>query len=205
VGTGQPTKLQPVSVIPKNSLPSSSTRNRVVIALRQTQSEEVAASLCEQHDNEGIAQLIENGNVSNQTVEAKSAESLRVKGLSKTYWSAPFVFLGGLPFGIVGMIVWGIGMGAQDSLLKAVLANVVPVENRRLNRHEFENLTQSREAAKVNRFTTRLQRLRPERVARQTSRKETRKPRASLFWTNGAALVTETDEGSSGREQGFFA
>jgi MFS-type transporter involved in bile tolerance (Atg22 family) len=28
------------------------------------------------------------------------------------------------------MIVWGIGLGAQDSLLKAVLANVVPVEKR---------------------------------------------------------------------------
>jgi MFS family permease len=43
---------------------------------------------------------------------------------------APFVFLGELPLAIVGMILWGIGIGAQDSLLKAVLANIVPVEKR---------------------------------------------------------------------------
>jgi len=28
------------------------------------------------------------------------------------------------------MVLWGIGMGAQDSLLKAVLANVVPADKR---------------------------------------------------------------------------
>jgi MFS family permease len=28
------------------------------------------------------------------------------------------------------MVLWGIGMGAQDSLLKAVLAGVVPIEKR---------------------------------------------------------------------------
>lgn len=39
---------------------------------------------------------------------------------------APFVFLGGLPLALIGMILWGVGMGAQDSLLKAVLANVIP-------------------------------------------------------------------------------
>jgi MFS family permease len=43
---------------------------------------------------------------------------------------APFVFLGGLPLAVIGMVLWGIGMGAQDSLLKAVLANVVPPEKR---------------------------------------------------------------------------
>jgi MFS family permease len=43
---------------------------------------------------------------------------------------APFVFLSGLPLAIIGMILWGIGMGAQDSLLKAVLANVVPPQKR---------------------------------------------------------------------------
>ncbi len=39
---------------------------------------------------------------------------------------APFVFLGGPALALVGMILWGIGTGAQDSLLKAVLAGVVP-------------------------------------------------------------------------------
>ncbi|HXX27028.1 MAG TPA: MFS transporter, partial [Terriglobales bacterium] len=32
--------------------------------------------------------------------------------------------------GLVGMILWGIGMGAQDSCLKAVLSAVVPSQKR---------------------------------------------------------------------------
>jgi len=43
---------------------------------------------------------------------------------------APFVFFGGLTLALIGMVLWGIGMGAQDSLLKAVLANVVPADKR---------------------------------------------------------------------------
>lgn len=39
---------------------------------------------------------------------------------------APLVFLGGSTAGLIGMILWGVGMGAQDSCLKAVLAMVVP-------------------------------------------------------------------------------
>jgi MFS family permease len=42
----------------------------------------------------------------------------------------PFVFLGGVNLALMGMILWGIGMGAQDSLLKALLTDVIP-ENRR--------------------------------------------------------------------------
>jgi predicted MFS family arabinose efflux permease len=42
----------------------------------------------------------------------------------------PFVFLGGFTLALIGMILWGTGMGAQDSLLKAVLADVVPIEKR---------------------------------------------------------------------------
>jgi MFS family permease len=38
---------------------------------------------------------------------------------------APCVFLGGFGFALAGMIFWGIGMGAQDSLLKAVLSGVI--------------------------------------------------------------------------------
>ncbi|HXF09157.1 MAG TPA: MFS transporter, partial [Desulfuromonadaceae bacterium] len=43
---------------------------------------------------------------------------------------APFVFLGGLPAALAGMILWGIGMGAQESLLKAILSQVVPRDRR---------------------------------------------------------------------------
>lgn len=43
---------------------------------------------------------------------------------------APLVFLFGSGLEIVGMILWGMGMGAQDSCLKAVLAGVVPPEKR---------------------------------------------------------------------------
>jgi predicted MFS family arabinose efflux permease len=43
---------------------------------------------------------------------------------------APCVFLGGFGFALAGMILWGVGMGAQDALLKAVLAGVVPREKR---------------------------------------------------------------------------
>jgi MFS family permease len=43
---------------------------------------------------------------------------------------APFVFLGGLNLALIGMILWGIGTGAQDSLLKAVLTDVIPKDRR---------------------------------------------------------------------------
>ncbi len=43
---------------------------------------------------------------------------------------APFVFLGGFTLALLGMILWGLGMGAQDSLLKAILTGVIPMERR---------------------------------------------------------------------------
>ena len=43
---------------------------------------------------------------------------------------APCVFLGGFALALVGMILWGIGMGAQDSLLKAMLSGVIPADKR---------------------------------------------------------------------------
>ena len=43
---------------------------------------------------------------------------------------APFVFLGGRTLDLVGMVLWGIGLGAMDSCLKAVLAPVIPSEKR---------------------------------------------------------------------------
>jgi len=43
---------------------------------------------------------------------------------------APFVFLGGAGVALIGMTLWGLGMGAQDSLLKAVLTSVVSAAKR---------------------------------------------------------------------------
>ena len=44
--------------------------------------------------------------------------------------SAPFVFLGGSAFALAGMMLWGIGNGAQSSLVKAVLSGVVAAAKR---------------------------------------------------------------------------
>lgn len=43
---------------------------------------------------------------------------------------APFVFLGRFWLVLAGMILWGIGMGAQNSLLKAMLSSVIPAAKR---------------------------------------------------------------------------
>ena len=43
---------------------------------------------------------------------------------------APFVFLGHFWLVLTGMILWGIGMGAQNSLLKAMLSSVIPAAKR---------------------------------------------------------------------------
>ena len=39
---------------------------------------------------------------------------------------APFVFLGHTRMELAGMILWGVGLGAQDSCLRAVLSTIVP-------------------------------------------------------------------------------
>jgi MFS family permease len=43
---------------------------------------------------------------------------------------APLVFLGGFRLALAGMILWGIGMGAQGSIIRAGLAELVPSERR---------------------------------------------------------------------------
>lgn len=43
---------------------------------------------------------------------------------------APLVFLGGFDLALLGMALWGIGMGAQESIIKAALADMVPRERR---------------------------------------------------------------------------
>lgn len=39
---------------------------------------------------------------------------------------APMVFFGGALLSLLGMILWGIGMGAQESLLKAQVSGLLP-------------------------------------------------------------------------------
>lgn len=43
---------------------------------------------------------------------------------------APLVFLGNAQFTLLGMALWGIGMGAQESIMKAAVAGIVPPERR---------------------------------------------------------------------------
>lgn len=43
---------------------------------------------------------------------------------------APLVFLGGLPLALIGIVAWGLGMAAQESIIKAVLTTVVPADRR---------------------------------------------------------------------------
>ncbi len=45
---------------------------------------------------------------------------------------APLVFLGSLPFALLGLALWGIGMGTQESVMRAVVADLVPRERRAL-------------------------------------------------------------------------
>lgn len=43
---------------------------------------------------------------------------------------APLVFLGGFAPALIGMIVWGVGMGAQESIMRAAIAGMVPPDRR---------------------------------------------------------------------------
>ena len=43
---------------------------------------------------------------------------------------APLVFLGGFTAAMVGMVCWGIGMGAQESIMRATIAELVPSRRR---------------------------------------------------------------------------
>jgi predicted MFS family arabinose efflux permease len=49
---------------------------------------------------------------------------------SLSAFAAPFAFLGGPRMAFAGVVLWGVGVGAQDSSLKTVLAGVVPPEKR---------------------------------------------------------------------------
>ncbi|HEX9550571.1 MAG TPA: MFS transporter [Candidatus Limnocylindrales bacterium] len=43
---------------------------------------------------------------------------------------APFIYFGSLPIVVVGIALWGIGLSAQESILKAALAGIIPHERR---------------------------------------------------------------------------
>lgn len=43
---------------------------------------------------------------------------------------APFVFFGNFYFALVGMALWGIGLGVQESIMRAVVADLIPVNKR---------------------------------------------------------------------------
>src|SRR4029077_21142943 len=61
-------------------------------------------------------------------MELIPVKSLTTAGFPRTY--SPFVFLGGARLALIGMMLWCFGMGAQDSLLKAVLTSVVSAAKR---------------------------------------------------------------------------
>ena len=43
---------------------------------------------------------------------------------------APLVFLGGFTYALIGMALWGMGMGAQESIMRAAIADMVPINRR---------------------------------------------------------------------------
>lgn len=43
---------------------------------------------------------------------------------------APLVFLGGVTLAVAGMALWGVGMGVQDSIVRAAVAGMVPSDRR---------------------------------------------------------------------------
>ena len=45
---------------------------------------------------------------------------------------APLVFFGGFSLAILGMVLWGIGMGAQESIMRAAIAGMISPEQRGL-------------------------------------------------------------------------
>ncbi len=44
--------------------------------------------------------------------------------------AAPLVFMGGFPAALAGAVLWGVGMGAQESVMKAAVASMSPADRR---------------------------------------------------------------------------
>lgn len=45
-------------------------------------------------------------------------------------WFAPLAFLGGFWLALAGMVLWGVGIGAQESIMRAAIAGMVPADRR---------------------------------------------------------------------------
>ncbi len=53
-----------------------------------------------------------------------------ILGILLSLGGVPFVFLGGIKLIFLGMILWGLGFGAQESVMRAFLAQLAPPEKR---------------------------------------------------------------------------
>lgn len=53
-----------------------------------------------------------------------------IAGVVLSAASSPLVFLGGFPMAVGGIVLWGAGMGGQQALLRATVAEMVPAERR---------------------------------------------------------------------------
>ncbi|WP_448383523.1 MFS transporter [Desulfosoma sp.] len=60
----------------------------------------------------------------------KKGVSVLLVVIAASAWSAPLVFLSGPGLLILGITLWGIGMGAQESIIRAVVADIVPRDRR---------------------------------------------------------------------------
>lgn len=61
--------------------------------------------------------------------DRKGLQILIISVLLSTFF-APLVFLGGFYASLAGMALWGIGMGAQESIMRAAIATMVSAEKR---------------------------------------------------------------------------
>jgi len=61
--------------------------------------------------------------------DRKGIPILIISVLSSTFF-APLVFLGGFYANLAGMALWGVGMGAQESIMRAAVAGMVSVDKR---------------------------------------------------------------------------
>ncbi|MBP2681610.1 MAG: major facilitator superfamily 1 [Candidatus Krumholzibacteriota bacterium] len=50
--------------------------------------------------------------------------------IAATAWFAPFVFSSNVGWMLAGMALWGIGLGAQESVVRAVVSEMVPADRR---------------------------------------------------------------------------
>jgi MFS family permease len=60
----------------------------------------------------------------------KRGFSILITATLASFLFAPFVFFGGTPGAVTGVLLWGIGMGAQESIMRAAIADIAPREMR---------------------------------------------------------------------------